>query len=131
LGGGGSSTHGCSHSRVVYSRPLPTHSSAAKCTNHLTHYPSILSWSPSRGRRDYAQSMGVYALVEIGDPEAIDLFLRKEDAVRALEDALRDEPGWAGTLSIESVELDEGNVSPNWTNCFTRRVVIADSRPIS
>jgi hypothetical protein len=39
--------------------------------------------------------------------------LRKEDAQAALEDALRDEPGWAGTLSVEPVELDEGDVSAN------------------
>jgi hypothetical protein len=32
-----------------------------------------------------------YALVELGDAEAIDLFLREEDARAALEDALRDE----------------------------------------
>jgi hypothetical protein len=38
-----------------------------------------------------------FALVELGDSEAIDLFLREEDAQAALEDALRDEPGWAGT----------------------------------
>jgi hypothetical protein len=37
-----------------------------------------------------------YALVELGDSEAIDLFLREEDAERALEDALQDEPQWAG-----------------------------------
>jgi hypothetical protein len=36
-----------------------------------------------------------YALVEFGDAEAIDLFLREEEAQAALEDALADEPGWA------------------------------------
>jgi hypothetical protein len=30
-----------------------------------------------------------------------------------LEDALRDEPGWAGTLSVEPVELDEREMSAN------------------
>jgi hypothetical protein len=54
-----------------------------------------------------------YALVELGDSEAIDLFLREEDAERALEEALVDEPGWAGTLSVEPVELDERDASPN------------------
>ena len=57
--------------------------------------------------------MRAYALVELGDSEAIDLFLREEDARAALEDALRDEPGWAGTLSVEAVELDERDVSAN------------------
>jgi hypothetical protein len=31
-----------------------------------------------------------FALVELGDSEAIDLFLREEDAQRALADVLRD-----------------------------------------
>ena len=57
--------------------------------------------------------MRAYALVELGDSESIDLFLREEDAQGALEDALRDEPGWAGTLSVEPVELDEREMSEN------------------
>lgn len=57
--------------------------------------------------------MRAYALGELGDSEAIDLFLREEDAQAALEDALRDEPGWAGTLSVEPVELDEREISAN------------------
>ncbi len=40
----------------------------------------------------YAPSVRAYALVELGDSDAIDLFLREEDAQAALEDALRDEP---------------------------------------
>jgi hypothetical protein len=54
-----------------------------------------------------------YALVELGDSEAIDLFLREEDAQQALDDALHDEPGWAGLLKVEPVELDERDVSAN------------------
>jgi hypothetical protein len=54
-----------------------------------------------------------YALVELGDSEAIDLFVREEDAQAALEDALRDEPGWAGTLSVEPVEFYERAASTN------------------
>ena len=57
--------------------------------------------------------MRAYALVELGDSEAIDLFLREEDARAALEDALHEEPGWAGTLTVEPIELDERNVSAN------------------
>jgi hypothetical protein len=52
-----------------------------------------------------------YALVELGDSEAIDPFLREEDAQAALENALNDEPGWAGTLTVEPIELDERDVS--------------------
>jgi hypothetical protein len=55
-----------------------------------------------------------YALVELGDPEAIDLFLREEDARRALEDALHDEPQWGGgMLFVAPIELDERQVSVN------------------
>jgi hypothetical protein len=54
-----------------------------------------------------------YALVELGDSEAIDLFLREEDARVALENALRDEPDWAGVLRVEAVELDGRDVSAN------------------
>lgn len=57
--------------------------------------------------------MRAYALVELGDSEAIDLFLREEDARVALEDALRDEPQWAGLLHVEAIELDKREVSPN------------------
>jgi hypothetical protein len=34
----------------------------------------------------------LYALVEAGDPEAIDVYLCEEDAQRAPEDCLRDMP---------------------------------------
>jgi hypothetical protein len=37
-----------------------------------------------------------YALVEIGDPNAIDVYLRREDAFDALQDILGDEPDWTG-----------------------------------
>jgi hypothetical protein len=54
-----------------------------------------------------------YALVELGDSEAIDLFLREEDAERALEECLRDEPQWTGLLTIAEIELDERDVAQN------------------
>jgi hypothetical protein len=40
-----------------------------------------------------------YALVEHGDSQSIDL-LRQEDARRALEDILSDEPDWAGVFYV-------------------------------
>ena len=46
-----------------------------------------------------------YALIEVGDPEAIDVFLRPGDAERALEDCLRDEPAWRGLLRVEEIEF--------------------------
>jgi hypothetical protein len=54
-----------------------------------------------------------YALVELGDSESIDLFLREEDAKRALADALRDESKWARLLRVEPIELDERDLSAN------------------
>jgi hypothetical protein len=63
----------------------------------------------------YALLVRAYALVELGDSEAIDLFLREEDA-RALEECLRDEPDepdWIGTLFVEPIELGERDLSAN------------------
>jgi len=54
-----------------------------------------------------------YALVEIGDPKAVDVFLRREDAFAALEEVLDDEPDWSGLLSVMPIELDECKVSAN------------------
>jgi len=56
--------------------------------------------------------MRLYALVEAGDPEAIDVYLSEDDAQRALDDCLRDEPQWHGLLHVASIEL-EASVSPN------------------
>jgi hypothetical protein len=58
--------------------------------------------------------MRLYALVEAGDPEAIDVFLCEQDAQRALEDCLKDEPEWRGLLHVEELEpADPRNVSLN------------------
>ena len=57
--------------------------------------------------------MCLYALVEAGDPEAIDVYLCEEDAQRALEDCLRDEPEWRGFLEVREIELDHEHTSLN------------------
>jgi hypothetical protein len=49
--------------------------------------------------------MRLYALVEAGDRKAIDVYLAEEDAQRASEDCLRDEPGWRGLLRVEEIEF--------------------------
>jgi hypothetical protein len=59
------------------------------------------------------RSVRAYALVELGDSEAIDLFFREDDAHAALEEAIRDEPDWAGLLCVEEIEVDERDVSVN------------------
>jgi hypothetical protein len=57
--------------------------------------------------------MRLYALVQAGDPEAIDVYLAEEDAQPALEDCLRDEPRWRGSVWVEEVELDHEHTSLN------------------
>ncbi len=54
--------------------------------------------------------MRLYARVQAGDPEAIDVYLAEEDAQRALEDCLRDEPQWQGLLHVEAVEPPDPRV---------------------
>jgi len=56
--------------------------------------------------------MRLYALVEAGDHEAIDVFLSGEDAHSALQECLADEPEWRGLLRVEVVEL-EASAHPN------------------
>jgi hypothetical protein len=57
--------------------------------------------------------MRLYALVEAGDPEAIDVYLCEQDALRALEDCIQDEPEWRGLLRVEEVELRGVALSSN------------------
>jgi hypothetical protein len=57
--------------------------------------------------------MRLCALVEAGDPEAIDVYLCEQDAQRALEDCLRDEPDWRGLLRVEEIELSADGASLN------------------
>lgn len=73
---------------------------------------SGIATCPPNEREDN-QRMRLYALVQAGDPEAIDVYLAEEDAQRALEDCLRDEPQCRGLLHVEAVELDEREVSLN------------------
>jgi hypothetical protein len=47
-----------------------------------------------------------YALVEVGDTQAVDVFLRRDDALQALEAAVLDVPEWLGVLFIAPIELD-------------------------
>jgi hypothetical protein len=57
--------------------------------------------------------MRAYALVELGDSQAIEVFLRSDDAFTALADALSDEPDWIYLLSVVPIELDEREMSAN------------------
>jgi hypothetical protein len=57
--------------------------------------------------------MRLYALTELHDPEAIELFITEADAKRALEACLRDVPEWRGLLEVKEVELDHERTSLN------------------
>jgi hypothetical protein len=57
--------------------------------------------------------MRAYVLAELGDRLAGHVYVRKEDAFEALEDATRDEPSWAGMLFVAPIELDERDVYLN------------------
>jgi hypothetical protein len=58
------------------------------------------------GQSEYGAYVRLYALVEAGDPEAIDVYVAVKDAEQALADCLRDEPQWRGLLGIVPIELD-------------------------
>lgn len=58
--------------------------------------------------------MRAWALVEVGDIEVIDVFLREDEAMDALADCIRDEPGRRDFLLITEIELDAaGRACPN------------------
>jgi hypothetical protein len=55
-----------------------------------------------------------WALVETGDRETIEMFVRSEDAEQALADCLSDQPEWQGLLRLEELELSgPSEPSPN------------------
>jgi len=57
--------------------------------------------------------MRAFALAEIGRSEAIDVYLRREDAWAALEEIINDHPDSAGALFVTPIELDERELSLN------------------
>jgi hypothetical protein len=54
-----------------------------------------------------------YALAELGDRLALDVFIRREDAFAALEDAAEEERATAGMLFVAPIELDTSELSAN------------------
>ena len=68
---------------------------------------------PGRADRNRVAGMRTFALVELGDDWAIDVFNRSKDAFAALEDCTSDEPDWIGLLYVAPIELDERDVSAN------------------
>jgi hypothetical protein len=50
----------------------------------------------------------VYALVSSQARDAVELYVRREDAQAALLDALEDVPEWQDVLRVEAVVLESG-----------------------
>ncbi len=65
------------------------------------------------GSRIRFHAVHLYALVEAGDPEAIDVFVSEEDARRALKHCVRDEPGWRGLLRVQEIEFSSTSECAN------------------
>jgi hypothetical protein len=57
--------------------------------------------------------VAAWALVQVDDSEAIDVYLARAEAEQALADCLHDEPAWRDLLRIEEIELDGVPPSPN------------------
>ena len=48
-----------------------------------------------------------FAVVDLSLLEALELYVRREDAERMLAELLRDEPSWESLFQIEEIELGE------------------------
>jgi hypothetical protein len=57
--------------------------------------------------------MRVYALADLGDRLAVDLFVRREDAFAELEEIVAAELRWAEFLHVVPIELDLSELSLN------------------
>jgi hypothetical protein len=57
--------------------------------------------------------MRVYALADLDDRLAVDVFVRREDAFAELEALLQHELGWTDFLHVVPIELDERELSLN------------------
>jgi hypothetical protein len=74
---------------------------------------TVLSDKCLLARATYARAMRAFALAELGDRLAMEVFLRSEDAFAALDDALSDDPSGLEFLYVAPVELDERSFSAN------------------
>ena len=74
---------------------------------------TVLSDKGVAAQPKYARGMRAFALAELGDRLAMEVFLRSEDAFAALDDALSDDPSGLEFLYVAPVELDERQFSAN------------------
>jgi hypothetical protein len=82
---------------------------------HLDEPPGQTAYSgKSQGAgRNYAPAVKAFAIAEIGSREAVDVFLRREDAFATLAQILRDEPERTSVLHVVPIQLDERTFSDN------------------
>jgi hypothetical protein len=66
--------------------------------------------------------MRAYALAELGDRLAIDVYVSKEDAWKALEEAVADEPQWAASCS---------SPRSSWTSRSRQRISTTSDRRLA
>jgi hypothetical protein len=58
--------------------------------------------------------MQAYALVtDLAPSEAVELYLREEDALHVMREVLHNEPGWRDLLHVLPVELIDATPSSN------------------
>jgi hypothetical protein len=57
--------------------------------------------------------MRAYALAELGDRLALDVFIRREDAFAALDDAVDEDDDQTGILFVAPIDLERGELSDN------------------
>ena len=53
------------------------------------------------------RAMRCFGLVDLSLAEAVELYVRREDAERTLAELLRDEPEWWSLFRIEEIELGQ------------------------
>ena len=57
--------------------------------------------------------MRAYAVAELGDRLALLVFIRREDAFAALDDAAADDGDRTGILFVAPIDLEKGDLSAN------------------
>ena len=83
----------------------------AECADHLGRRRRVLRLDLTLSREACGwDAEGGVLVVCLGSSP---VFVRKEDALRALEDAVSDKPSWARTLLVVPIELDERDIPPN------------------
>ena len=73
----------------------------------MTVYKLLPTRSESHSDRKPAVRPLYHRQTLLAPENAVELFVRKEDAVAAMEAAIADEPDWVSLLRVEPVDLDD------------------------